>query len=38
LKVYARHTNDDRFWALALAAYASEKTAPLPSKPRAYTA
>jgi phage FluMu gp28-like protein len=30
-------THDDRFWALALAVYASEKTDPPPSKPKAHT-
>jgi hypothetical protein len=30
-------THNDRFWALALAAYASEKADDLPSKPRAYS-
>jgi len=32
LKVYACHTNDDRFWALAV--YASEQAEPRPSRPK----
>jgi phage FluMu gp28-like protein len=30
-------THDDRFWALALAVYATEKEAPPPGKPKAFT-
>ncbi|GAF71696.1 unnamed protein product, partial [marine sediment metagenome] len=33
MKVYACHTNDDRFWALALAVYAAEQALPIPGIP-----
>ena len=35
---HSEGTHDDRFWALALAVYATEKEAPPPAKPKAFTA